>query len=129
MLYRQFRGKIEPSFQNIMKYDFLYVREGTGCRDEGVDCIRRKTECSGFKEFRVVGKCETDNLCHSIGVQEGDICRPYLFRCSKKSTKTFLCQGKVPWGRMCFSPAKPWQTQDGQPSNRQQWKPLWRRRK
>ena len=33
------------------------VREGTSCRDSGVDCVPKKTECSGYKEFRVVGEC------------------------------------------------------------------------
>ena len=82
------------------KYDFFWVknkgrglvenmnfREGTACRDEGVDCVPRKTECSGYKEFRVVGNCKTDQLCNSVGeaLIEGDICRPYLFRYSKNS--------------------------------------------
>ena len=50
----------------------------------------------------MVGKCETDNVCNSIGVQEGDICRPYLFRCSKKSTKKFSLSGKGALGANVF---------------------------
>ena len=63
----------------------MHIREGTACRDEGVDCIPRETECSGYKEFRVVGKCKTDKVCNSVeeAFIGGDICRPYMFRYSR----------------------------------------------
>merc|ERR1719341_1122374 len=39
-------------------------REGSSCRDEGVDCVPRKTECSGFKEFRLKLKgISADRIC------------------------------------------------------------------
>ena len=73
---------LNTKFVKIRDFCF-FVREGSSCRDEGVDCVPRKTGCSGFKEFRVVGKCDTYNACNSVrGVKEGDICRPYLFRYS-----------------------------------------------
>ena len=76
---------LNTTFVKIREEDFW---EGSSCRDEGVDCVPRKTECAGFKDFRVVfpenfGQCDTDNACNSVGGdKEGDICRPYLFRYS-----------------------------------------------
>ena len=91
---------------------FLNVREGSACLAEGADCVPRKTQCTGFKEFRVVGKCKTDEVCNSVGYfkysVEGDICRPYLFRYPKKhsvmiaKSQFFFCSERCPGAECLF---------------------------